>query len=101
MTNTVASIVAAIFIIEGGDRAVVPYGILSVPVRDKAEARQVCENTVRNNIVRWTKAGKPSCYFDWLGDRYCPARYDWRGNRNWKRNIKWKLKHKICRCRKS
>ena len=34
ITNTVA-IVAAIFIAEGGDRARVPYGILSVKPDDK------------------------------------------------------------------
>jgi hypothetical protein len=78
----------AIYRIEGGARARVPYGILSVPVRDAAEARRVCKNTVRNQWARWQAAGRPGCYLDSLADRYCPPGHDPVGNRNWKRNIR-------------
>ena len=78
----------AIWRVEGGAKARVPYGILSVPVRDAAEARRVCLNTIRNNHKRWIKAGRPGDYLDFLADRYCPPSVDPVGNRNWKRNIR-------------
>ena len=99
MTNTLA-IVAAIWVAEGGTNASVPYGILSVPVRDKEEARQVCQRTVRNNLRRWKAAGRPGCYFDFLGDRYAPAAADPQGNANWKRNVRALLNHRKCNCMK-
>jgi len=100
MTNTLAQIVLAIWLAEGGTNASVPYGILSVPVRDKEEARQVCARTVRNNLRRWQAAGRPGCFYNWLGDRYVPATADPRGNVNWKRNVRTLLKHQQCNCRK-
>ena len=86
--TNVLSLLAAIFIAEGGDNAKVPYGILSVPVKDKQEARQVCINTIRNNIKRWHNKGTNGCYIDFLGDKYCPPSVDPQGNKNWKRNVK-------------
>lgn len=82
----------AIWRVEGGAKARVPYGILSVPVRDAAEARRVCLNTIRNNHRRWTEAGHPGDYIDFLADRYCPPSVDPAGNRNWKRNLRQILK---------
>jgi hypothetical protein len=81
-------IVNKIYLVEGGDKAKVPYGILSIKVRDKEHARRICENTVRNNWRRWNEAGKPGRYFDYLGNRYCPVSHDRVGNRNWIRNIR-------------
>ena len=78
----------AIWRVEGGHRARVPYGILSVKVKDAAEARRVCLNTIRNNHRRWIAAGRPGEYLDFLADRYCPPSVDPVGNRNWKHNIK-------------
>lgn len=78
----------AIWRVEGGHRARVPYGILSVKVKDAAEARRVCLNTIRNNHRRWIAAGRPGDYLDFLADRYCPPSVDPAGNRNWKHNIK-------------
>ena len=81
-------IVDAIWVIEGGTRAKVPYGILSVKCSSKEECRRICFNTVRNNFRRWEKAGRPGQYLDFLADRYCPSSVDPVGNRNWKSNIK-------------
>ena len=81
-------IVSAIYKIEGGDKARVPYGILGVKVKNKAEARRVCENTVRNNWKRWEKAGKKGDYLTFLAARYCPHQVDPIGNRRWNRNIR-------------
>lgn len=78
----------AIHRIEGGARAKVPYGILSIKVRDAAHARRICLNTIRNNRVRWIKAGQPGSYLDYLADKYCPRSADPVGNKNWKVNIK-------------
>ena len=81
------AIADAIYRVEGGSRARVPYGILSVQVRDEAHARRICLNTIRNNRIRWIKAGQPGAYLDYLADRYCPRSADSVGNKNWKRNI--------------
>lgn len=70
-----------------------PYGIKSVKTDNP---RQVCINTVRNNIRRWNERGGMGCFIDFLGDRYCPASCDPDGNRNWKRNAKKRLKHEKC-----
>ena len=78
----------AIYRVEGGAKAKVPYGILSIPVKNEAHARRICLNTIRNNHKRWIAAGKPGDYLDFLADRYCPPSVDPAGNRNWKHNIK-------------
>ena len=78
----------AIYRVEGGARARVPYGILSIKVRDTAHARLVCLATIRNNRIRWIKAGRPGAFLDYLADKYCPRSADPVGNKNWKANIK-------------
>lgn len=83
-------VVDAIYLAEGGPKAKVPYGILSVRVRDKAEARQVCYNTVRNNYTRWLKSGQRVSYLEFLAKKYAPigASNDPKGfNRNWLKNV--------------
>lgn len=77
----------AIYKLEGGAKAKAPYGILSMKVRDKAHARQVCMTTIRNSRARWLKAGRPGDELDYLADRYCPPSADPVGNKNWKKNI--------------
>lgn len=81
-------LVDAIYVAEGGAKAKVPYGILSVKVKDEAEARRVALNTARNNYTRWQKAGQPGDYIDFLADRYVPVSADPQGNANWKVNVK-------------
>ena len=83
-----SKIVDAIYRVEGGAKAKVPYGILSVPVRDAAHARRICTNTVQNNHDRWIKAGRKGAFLDFLADRYCPPSADKTGNANWKTNIR-------------
>ena len=77
----------AIYRAEGGPKARVPYGILSVKVSNEAEARRVCLNTIRNNHTRWLKAGKPGSYISFLAQRYCPKSADPVGHRNWLANV--------------
>lgn len=84
----------AIYLAEGGLKAKVPYGILSVKVKDEKEARQVCLNTINNNLARWQWAkqnGDKMDFIQFLGDRYCPigAGNDPKNlNSNWVRNVK-------------
>lgn len=88
----VERIVDAIYIIEGGARARVPYGILSVRVSGHDEARAICRRTVVNTYTRWAKAGRPGDFLDFLGNRYCPPSVDPKGNINWRNNIRKVLK---------
>lgn len=80
-------VVDAIYLAEGGAKAKVPYGILSVKVRSKEHARQVCERTVRNNWRRWEDAGRPGDFISFLGARYCPPSTDPVGHVRWVRNV--------------
>ena len=85
----------AIYIAEGGVKASVPYGILSVKVKDEADARRICLNTIRNTKKRWEKAGKPDDFVIFLGKRYAPigARNDSKNlNQNWAKNVKFFIK---------
>ena len=79
--------VSVIYRIEGGEATRWPYGIKSVKCADKAEAKRVCENTVRNNWVRWHKAGKPGSFTVFLANRYCPVAADANGNARWIANM--------------
>jgi len=45
--------------------------------------------TIVKNRLRWTAAGRPGEFIDFLGDRYCPKETDPEGNRNWKQNVKF------------
>lgn len=83
----VDALAAAIYKAEGGAKARAPYGILSVKVSGEAEARRVCENTIRNNYKRWTAAGSRGRFSDYLADKYCPPSVDKIGNLNWKSNV--------------
>ena len=62
----------AIYKAEGGASATWLYGIRSVKYNDAAEAEQICLNSIRNNIKRWEKAGKPDDFITYMGKRYCP-----------------------------
>ena len=83
----IPAMVDAIYRAEGSERAVKPFGILSVPCNSYAECRKICTNTVRNNIRRWKNAGSPGNYIDFLGNRYCPPSAH-ELNRNWVRNVR-------------
>lgn len=45
--------------------------------------------TIIKNRKRWTAAGRPGGFIDFLGNRYCPASADAEGNKNWKANVKY------------
>lgn len=85
--NDANRIADAIYLAEGGPKARVPYGILSMKVRDKSHARQICLNTIQNNYRRWKTSGSKEPFLDFLANRYCPPT-DSVGNKNWKRNVR-------------
>ena len=87
------AMVRAIYHAEGGKNAKKPYGILSVPCSTVSSCERVCRNTVRNNIRRWEKAGRPEDYISFLGKRYAPVGSH-ALNRNWIPNVK-RLYNKI------
>jgi hypothetical protein len=82
----------AIYRAEGGKRAKVAYGVLSVKVSGEAEARRVCLNSIRNSRARWEKAGRPGDWLAYFAARWAPtkgATNDPQGlNRNWLRNVR-------------
>lgn len=83
----------AIYLAEGGPRAKVPYGILSVPVHTAAEARQACLRTIDHAWADYSALRNPKSEFiPFLGDRYCPPA-DAAGNRHWKHNVKYFYAH--------
>jgi len=83
-------IVNAIYRAEGADKAIYKYGIRSIKYKDEAEARQICLNSVRNNKVRWEKAGRPHDFITFMGLRYCPPKAHPK-NSNWVKNVKYFL----------
>ena len=89
-----AEIANAIYKAEGGAKAKVAYGILSVKVRDEAEARQVCLNTIRNQRRRHSQHDCGLDYLSCLAKRYAPVGVanDPQGlNRNWLKNVRYHL----------
>ena len=80
------------------------YGIRSVNYKtgkggaaDRAEARRICINTIRNQRVRWAKGGKVGEYLVSLWKRYCPVGVanDPKGlNCNWLKNVRWALNNR-------
>jgi hypothetical protein len=76
----------AIYKAEGGPNARVPYGILSMKVKGKAHARQVCLTSIRLNYERWQASGYTN-FVNFMADRWCPRSADPVGNRNWKKNV--------------
>jgi len=80
----------AIYLAEGGKKAKVAYGILSVQVKDEAGARKVCLNTVRNQKKRHAEHNCGFSFLECLQRRYAPigSFNDPRNlNSNWLKNV--------------
>lgn len=89
-------IVEAIWHTEGGAKAKVAYGILSVKVKDKKEARQICFNTVRNQRKRHANHKCGLDFLSCLARRYAPinCNNDNGTNKFWLKNLKYFLAKK-------
>jgi hypothetical protein len=86
--DKVNQISAAIYKIEGGNHTKYPFGIRSIDTSGNVDkAKIICQNTIRNNFVRWQKAGKQTDFLTYLGNVYCPQSADSVGNKNWQHNI--------------
>lgn len=90
-----ARLADAIYLAEGGPRASVPYGILTVKVRDEKEARAVCLRTIDHawrDYSQLSAENRPQHFIPFLANRYCPAA-DAPGNRHWKHNVTYFYQH--------
>ena len=85
---SVNSLADAIYLAEGAENARKPFGILSVPCHGYGECRQICINTIRNNIRRYADYGYADypTYLDFLANRYAPIGA---GNDPTNLNINW------------
>ena len=86
-------VVEAIYHAEGVNSRY-PYGILSVKVRSKAEARKVCYEVVNWRYAMWQSMDTGESFIEYLSKSYCPigAKNDPRGlNRNWQKNVNFYL----------
>ena len=77
----------AIYFAEGGKHAKKPFGVLSVKCSGTKGCESVCRNSVRRNILRWKKAGRPSDFISFMQKRYAPLS-DSPLNANWSKNVK-------------
>lgn len=76
----------AIYQAEGSEKAIKPFGILSVHCDGYEDCRSVCKNTIRNNYQRWLKSDRKKTYLEFLADRYAPAEAH-KLNKNWLGNV--------------
>jgi hypothetical protein len=84
-----------IYQIEGGAKAKYLYGIVSIKYKNEAEARKICNNTIRNNWYRWKQNSKGLTFDVYLASVYCPigAANDPKGlNVNWLSNFRFYVK---------
>lgn len=92
------SVADAIYLAEGGKQAKVPYGILSVKVKDGREARQVCLNTIRNQRKRHANHKCGLTFLECLARRYAPTQgknltnKEKNLNHNWLHNVRYFLR---------
>lgn len=96
-TINIDKIVYAIGKAEGSTKY--PYGIKSINTYgDIALSKQICENTVKNNLKRYKRTLKARetvkilDFLRFLGERYCPTKgkltYQENAlNRNWVKNV--------------
>ena len=78
----------AIWKAEGGAKAQYAYGIKSVAYHSLDEARQICENSIRNNYSRWIASGMTNDFIPFMAIQYCPL-----DSQNWTKNVEFFYKH--------
>ena len=72
-----------------------PYGIISVKCKGEQECRQICKNTIRNNLKRWAKTEQKVPFLTFLGSKYAPTKgkslnkAERRLNPNWVKNVQY------------
>jgi len=89
-----AKCVDAIWWAEGGQSTRHPYGVMMPGVLlTPAEARVICERTVRRAFHRWTPGPGKESFARFLGRSYCPPSADPVGHANWIRNVTFFMAH--------
>jgi len=85
----------AIYLAEGGEKAKVPFGILSVECEGYDACRRVCLNTIRNNRKRYADYGYKDydTFLEFLWHRYCPPEAH-PLNKHWLKNVLYFLEKK-------
>jgi len=85
----------AIYLAEGGEKAKVPFGILSVECEGFDACRRVCLNTIRNNRKRYADYGYKDydTFLEFLWHRYCPPEAH-PLNKHWLKNVLYFLEKK-------
>ena len=85
-------IVNAIYLAEGGKKAISPFGILSVKCEGYDACRLICLNTIRNNRKRYADYGykQYDTFLEFLWHRYAPPEAH-PLNKNWLRNVRYFL----------
>ena len=87
-------LVDIIYIIEGGEKAKKPFGVLSVPCEGYDDCRQICYNTVVNSFTRYQADGSQGDFLEALSKRYAPLNVKndpTNLNVNWLDNLKFHL----------
>lgn len=82
----------SIYWAEGGPKAKVPYGVLSIKVHDEAHARQITLNSIRANWSRWQNTNKSDDFVTFMANHWVPESADYQGHKNWIKNVKALLK---------
>lgn len=65
------------------------YGVLSIPCKTEAKCRQICINSIKNNLKRYEKSDKSIDFISFMAKRWAPvgAKNDPKNlNANWIRN---------------
>ena len=86
-------LVDIIYIIEGGEKAKKPFGVLSVPCEGYDDCRKICYNTVVNSFTRWQADGSQGDFLETLSRRYAPVNSDTDNGTNkfWLENLNFYL----------
>ena len=53
------------------------FGVRSEKVKSREEAQRILDNSVRNNRLRWEKAGKPGKFVDFMHTKGGPWGTGW------------------------
>ena len=88
----VNQVVDAIYKAEGGSKTKHPYGILSIKVKGRNEARKACYEVVNWRYAMWLSSGQKESFIKYLSRSYCPvgALNDPMGlNQNWVKNVNY------------
>lgn len=66
------------------------YGVLSIPCKTEAKCRQICINSIKNNLKRYEKSDKSLDFISFMAKRWAPVgvKNDPRNlNANWPRLV--------------